>query len=54
MRLPRFTMRRMMVAVVIVAGLLALTPVAFRFLDPDTHFHDFYFGFGPPDPPDPK
>jgi hypothetical protein len=49
MKLPRFTMRRLMVVVAIVAGLLALTPVAFRFLDPDTHFHNFYFG-----PPDPK
>jgi hypothetical protein len=43
-----------MIVVAVVAGLLALTPVAFRFLYPDTHFHDFYFGFGPSDPPELK
>lgn len=51
---PRFTVRRLMVAVAIVAGLIALTPMAFQFLYPETHFHDFYFKFGPSDPPEPE
>ena len=46
MKWPRFRIRTFMIVVALMAVLLALIMIAWRWLFVDMHLHDFYFTFG--------